>query len=410
MILGPFGETLLLDWGMAKVLGQPDIPADADAPAPVDLRDGATQTETQAGSIMGTPGYMAPETALGLNEEVDQRSDVYLLGATLFEMLTGRPPRQGRTLQELIQKAQNDPASSARKLNPHVSKPLDAICLKAMAFKKEDRYAGARELAEDVRLYVAREPVSAYRESFLQHAARWVRRHRQALARTAGAVLFLVLAASGYAAYRKVDQGRADAVRESNRLQKMDEARADLKEFRRLADEARFFAATTDPVSEHAPYFDPREGEEKARAALAVGDKWLIGSTITLPLPEESESLKNELFDLHLILAQTISQRETDAAAAQEVLALLEKAGPLAPLSRGFHRLNAWAEDALGKKAEAVVERRLADDPKTPVRSLDHFSPRRTVPHGVGPFRERRGRKEGMAGRPGRTGKSRRRV
>ena len=68
------------------------------------------------------------------------------------------------------------------------------------------------------------------------------------------------------------------------RLQKMDLARGDLKEFRRLADEARFFAATTDPVSEHAPYFDPREGEEKARAALAFADKWGGPSLSALPL------------------------------------------------------------------------------------------------------------------------------
>jgi len=277
-------------------------------------------------------------------------------------MLTGRPPRQGRTIQELIQKAQNDPAASARKVNPHVSKALDAICLKAMAFRKEDRYPGARELAEDVQRYVAREPVSAYRESFLQRAGRWVRRHRQTLARTAGAILFLALAGFGYTAYR-----------ESNRLQKMDRARADVKEFRGLADEARFFAATTDPVSEHAPYFDPREGEEKARAALAVAGKWGDGSLPGLPLTEEKESVKKELYDLHLILAQTLSQREADAPAAHETLALLEDAGSLAPPSRGYYRLRAWANGLLGDVKEAAEDRRLADDPATPVASLDHF-------------------------------------
>jgi tetratricopeptide (TPR) repeat protein len=373
VIVGPFGETLLLDWGMAKVLGQPDEAAGADAPAPVDLRDGASHTETQAGSIMGTPGYMAPETALGLNEEVDQRSDVYLLGATLFEMLTGQPPRQGRTLQELIQKAQNDPATSARKVNPHVSKALDAICLKAMAFRKEDRYQGARELADDVRLYVAGEPVSAYPEPFLKRAERWVRRHRQALVRTAGAMLLLVLASSGYVALREAERRGADALRESTHLKELNQARLDVKEFRRLTDEARFFAATTDPVSEHAPYFDPREGEEKARAALALGGKWVSGSLITLPLPEEHEALKNELYDLHLILAQTLRQREADAPAAHETLALLETAGPLAPPSRGYYRLRAWANGLLGDEKQAAEDRQLADDPRTPVASLDHF-------------------------------------
>jgi tetratricopeptide (TPR) repeat protein len=242
-----------------------------------------------------------------------------------------------------------------------------------MAFKKEDRYAGARELAEDVQRYVAREPVSAYRESFLQRAGRWVLRHRRALVRTAGAVLFLALAGFGYAAYREVDQRRADALRESNRLQKMDQARADVKEFRGLADEARFFAATTDPVSEHAPYFDPRAGEEKARAALAVAGKWGDGSLPGLPLTEEKESVKKELYDLHLILAQTLSQREANASAAHETLALLEDAASLAPPSRGSYRLQAWANGLLGDEEQAAEDRKRADDPATPVASLDHF-------------------------------------
>ena len=373
VILGPFGETLLLDWGMAKVLGQAEEPAGVDPLTSVELRDGASQSETQAGSIMGTPGYMAPETAMGLNEQVDQRSDVYLLGGTLFEMLTGRSPRQGRTLQELILKAQTEPATSARKINPHVAKALDAICLKAMAFRKDDRYQSASELADDVQRYVAREPVSAYPESFLQRAERWVRRHRKALVRTAGAMVLLTLAGFGYAAYRESERRGANALRDSNHLKELNQARLDLKEFRRLADEARFFAATTDPVSEHAPYFDPREGEQKARAALALGDQWVKGSQIILPLPEEQEALKKELYDLHLILAQTLNQRRADKSAARETLALLQEAASLAPPSRGYYRLSAWANGLLGDDKQAAQDNRQTDDPATPAGSLDHF-------------------------------------
>src|SRR6185437_9991409 len=89
-------------------------------------------TQTRAGAIMGTPSYMAPEVAQGLNDEVDQRSDVYLLGATLYEILTGRQPRRAKTALELIKLARSEPPTPVLKLNPRVSRALDAICRKAM--------------------------------------------------------------------------------------------------------------------------------------------------------------------------------------------------------------------------------------------------------------------------------------
>jgi serine/threonine protein kinase/Flp pilus assembly protein TadD len=383
VMLGPFGETLLLDWGIAKVMGQSAAAAEAlAAPAgdpgssSVQLPDPTNTSGTQMGAIMGSPSYMSPELASGMNHEVDERSDVYLLGGTLFEILTGRLPREGTTAYDIIRKAQREPPPPPRKFNPEVSKPLNSICVKAMAQRKEDRYQSALALADDVQRYVAGEPVTAYQESFLERASRWAKRHRKAILRTTGAVLLLGLLVFGIVQVREAEQRRIAALREADELRGREEARLDVKEFHRLADEARFYAATTDPVAEHAPYFDPREGENKARAALARAAPW--GKTLEgLPLPEEKESVKNEMYEVLLVLAQTISQRattpESAPAAAKETLALLEEAGQLSAPSRSYYRLRAQTSRRVGDEKGAVEDQQKADDPQTPFTALDHF-------------------------------------
>ena len=193
VMLGPFGETILLDWGIAKVLGQDD-PVVSDEPGPSARLESIPDTGTREGAIMGTPSYMAPEVAAGLNEEVDHRSDIYLLGATLYQMLSGRQPRSAKTMQEMIKKARSEAPKPVRSINPMVPKALDAICQKAMAHAKADRYQTATELAEDVERFIAGEPVSAYREGFPARAWRWIKRHRKILGRSAAAVLIGALA------------------------------------------------------------------------------------------------------------------------------------------------------------------------------------------------------------------------
>src|SRR5262249_16153923 len=122
VMLGPFGETILLDWGIAKVLGQND-PAQPDEQGPSGpLRQSIPDTETHAGAIMGTPSYMAPEVAAGLNEEVDERSDIYLLGGTLYQILSGRQPRSAKTVTEILKKAKEEPPKPVRSINPLVPK------------------------------------------------------------------------------------------------------------------------------------------------------------------------------------------------------------------------------------------------------------------------------------------------
>ena len=164
-------------------------------------------------------------------------------------MLAGCPPRSAKTMQELLKKAKQEPPKSIRSINPLVPKALDAICLKAMAHKQADRYQTATELAEDIQRFVAGEPVSAYREGFLARAWRWAKRHRRALGRAAAAILIGSAAILAAITIRDAERRRAEAIREANRLKAQEQARIDLKTFRHLADEANFFAATTNPAS-----------------------------------------------------------------------------------------------------------------------------------------------------------------
>jgi len=151
IVLGAFGETVVLDWGLAKALGTPAagdseaIPATAAAAAP---SDGLTRD----GVIVGTPAYMPPEQAAG--DAVDVRADVYALGAILYQMLAGAPPASGRTVTPLAQ------------LEPHVPRDVLAIVDKAMARQRADRYPSAFELGEDLRHFLAGQWVSARRYSW----------------------------------------------------------------------------------------------------------------------------------------------------------------------------------------------------------------------------------------------------
>ena len=372
VMLGPFGETILLDWGIAKVLGQSDS-AIRDEPGPsARLRQSIPDTGTHAGAIMGTPSYMAPEVAAGLNEEVDERSDIYLLGATLYQILTGEQPRSAKTVAEIIRKAKHEPPKPVRSINPLVPKALDAICLKAMAHAKADRYQTATELAEDIQRFVAGEPVSAYREGFPARAWRWAKRNRRALGLSAAAVLIGSAALFAAIKVRDAEQRRAVATREANRLKAQEQARGDLKEFRHLADEANFFAATTNPASEHAPYFDPHKGAALSRAALELAKPW--GPALeALPLPEERTAVKSELHGLLILAASETLRAEPGPAGARQVLATLDRAVEMGGSSVSDFRLRAGAYEQLGDEKQAAEMRRRAEDPKTPRTAMDLF-------------------------------------
>ena len=185
IIVGKYGETLVVDWGLAKATGKSDPRGEERTLVP--LASGGS-SETLPGSTMGTPPYMSPEQAAGDLSRLGPPSDVYSLGATLYHILCGTAPFGGDDVAAVIQSVMRGDFPRPRRVNPSLDRALEAVCLKAMALKPDDRHASAKALAEDVERWMADEPVSAFDESNVRRLSRWARRNA-ALVTGAGAIL-----------------------------------------------------------------------------------------------------------------------------------------------------------------------------------------------------------------------------
>lgn len=195
IMLGKYGETLVVDWGLAKA-GHRERSASDLEERPLNVGSKADSSETQMGTRIGTPAFMPPEQAEGRLDLLGPASDVYSLGATLYCLLTGRAPFSEETLEETLAKVSKGRFPPPREVDRHVPRALDAICRKAMARAPNDRYASAEALAEDVEHWLADEPVSAYSESAVQRAGRWMRRHRSWTLAGAAALAVVAVTAS----------------------------------------------------------------------------------------------------------------------------------------------------------------------------------------------------------------------
>jgi WD40 repeat protein/serine/threonine protein kinase len=228
LLIDHTGHLWITDFGLARIRGGVDLTHTGDAP--------------------GTPRYMSPEQTQGRRTAVDGRSDIYSLGVTLYEVLTGQPAFPGDDRLEVMRKIASEEPVPPRMIDPTIPADLETIVLRAMAKDPEDRYPAAADLAADLGRFLNNRPIVARRPSVIDKSAKWMFRHRRLVTAAASAVLVLAVACAGgmfqYAAWLKRHNAalRAEVDRADRSARDAGSSRALADSQRRLADR-HFMAA-----------------------------------------------------------------------------------------------------------------------------------------------------------------------
>ena len=216
ILLGKYGETLIIDWGLVKILGVAE-PSETDgepgSATPSGSRQDDPVSSTVAGETMGSPPFMSPEQARGDHEHLLPSSDIYSLGATLYAVITGVAPIVSGTAAEAISRVARGEIPLPSEANPRVPKALEAICRKAMKMEPGQRYPTARALADDLESWLDDRPVAVYDDPVSTRVLRWARHHRSLVAATMALMAASVVGLGIIAVVVNQQKTRADQAR-----------------------------------------------------------------------------------------------------------------------------------------------------------------------------------------------------
>lgn len=209
VMIGEFGETVVLDWGLAKVKGMKDEKA-REIKKEIEYLKKAEEGQTARGKPIGTPAYMSPEQADGRIDEIDETSDVWNLGAVLYEILSGRPPYDGDTIYEIIGKVLREKPSPLLQVQKDAPPELAAMTGNCLNHDKKARYQSAELLASDMRNYLSGGLVSVYEYSSALLMKRWLKK-RWPLVLTV-CIAFAVFAVQGVFSFMKIQKEKEEAI------------------------------------------------------------------------------------------------------------------------------------------------------------------------------------------------------
>ena len=292
VMLGEFGETLVVDWGLATVVNRANSD-NTTGMGRVRLSPVDDPEKTQTGTAIGTPTYMSPEQAAGKIRELGPATDIYTLGAILFCILTGQAPIGARpktssvstsgpqssnqnwlSVLQVVEHAKQGRFPKPRLIQPLVPPALEAVCLKAMSLRPEDRYQSATDLRAEAQRWLSDEPVSAWREPFTVRARRWIRRHQTMVVSTSAVI---IVAALSLSVLSVVVTGKNRDLKTANDAERTARGQAEANEQRAIEGEtlARQNERRAIDGETLARKNEQRaiEGEQKAEAARLVAEQ-----------------------------------------------------------------------------------------------------------------------------------------